>query len=262
MKALAGKDDEDKDVIEVETDPRSSDFMKMKIGNIRFDPWHGQSTQVVFMARMLTDEKKSTSTGEIKKLGEGYGGVKSRGDLSIQYVSNKFAPSMAMMWKYMNTHEGYDKLTGEKVRLTPYGEVYDTSDESLNLAPMYWASLQEIQAEDPNAWAQFLTVASFFGINSTVYKDTNTFERKQAELAKEFNMGRTERIAKKKEELIKDYQGQIKKFEEFKKAKKEGKKEYYKSASEKWETNKMTEQEIDNYIKRYEQAIKEVENMK
>ena len=262
MKALAGKDDEDKDVIEVETDPRSSDFMKMKIGNIRFDPWHGQSTQVVFMTRMLTDQKKSTSDGEIKKLGEGYGGVKSRGDLSIQYVSNKFAPSMAMMWKYMNTHEGYDKLTGEKIRLTPYGEVYDSSDESLNLSPMYWASLKEIQNEDPNAWAQFLTVASFFGVNSTVYKDSNSFERKQAELAKEFSMGKTERIAKKKEQLIKEYEGQIKKFEEFKKAKKEGKKEYYKSATEKWETDKITEKEADNYIKRYEQAIKEVENMK
>lgn len=169
MKALAGKDDDGNDIVEIETDPRSSDFMKMKIGNIRFDPWHGQSTQVVFITRMLTDEKKSTSTKQVEKLGEGYGDIKSRGDLAVQYVTNKLAPSSAILWKYMNTHEGYDKLTGEKVRLTPYGEVYDGTDESLNLMPMYWASVQEIQKEDPNAWVEFLTVASFFGMNSTVY---------------------------------------------------------------------------------------------
>lgn len=262
MKALAGKDDEDKDVIEVETDPRSSDFMKMKIGNIRFDPWHGQSTQVVFMARMLTDEKKSTSTGEIKKLGEGYGGVKSRGDLSIQYVSNKFAPSMAMMWKYMNTHEGYDKLTGEKVRLTPYGEVYDTSDESLNLAPMYWASLQEIKAEDPNAWAQFLTVASFFGINSTVYKDTNTFENKQARLAKEYIAEKNKSLEtitqENAEKAIKEAEGQVERLKEFINVqKKNPSTPYYVSKDVRWTSKDLSVEEARKMVIEANEKIQE-----
>ena len=256
LKALAGKDDDDEDVIEIETDPRSSDFMKLKIGNIRFDPWHGQSTQVVFMARMLTDEKKSTSTGEIKKLGEGYGGVKSRGDLTTQYVSNKFAPSMAILWKYMNTHEGYDKLTGEKIRLTPYGEVYDTSDESLNLTPMYWASLQEIQAEDPNAWAQFLTVASFFGINSSVYKETNTQEKLEKAYLIQQKIPQSQLTKEEIKKNIVSAEKDLEQLKEFVKSqKKDPNKPYYISKDVRWTKEDLSINKAEQYIDKIERAV-------
>ena len=40
---------------EVETDPRSTDFMKIRIGNIRIDPWGGYQQFVVFFARIITN---------------------------------------------------------------------------------------------------------------------------------------------------------------------------------------------------------------
>lgn len=166
LKALAGTDDDGEEIIEIEQDPRSSDFLKMKIGNIRFDPWHGMSTQAVLYARLFTEETKSTKTGLVTQLGKSYGGTKNRAELLGRYVTNKFAPSMAIVYKYASTN-----INKEGERVTAYGEKYTLDDESLNMAPMYWAAVNEIQKEDPNGWAEFLTVVSAFGLNTGVYSD-------------------------------------------------------------------------------------------
>jgi hypothetical protein len=51
----------------VETDPRSSDFLKIKRGNTRFDVLGGDAQIAVLLGRLATRETKDTSTGEIKK---------------------------------------------------------------------------------------------------------------------------------------------------------------------------------------------------
>ena len=40
--------------MDVEMDPRSSDFMKPKVGNTRFDVFGGLQQNVVFFSRMVT----------------------------------------------------------------------------------------------------------------------------------------------------------------------------------------------------------------
>ena len=53
------------DYIDVEIDPRSTDFGKLRIGNTRLDPLSGLSQTVVLMSRMISGKTKSTFTGEI-----------------------------------------------------------------------------------------------------------------------------------------------------------------------------------------------------
>lgn len=173
IKAAAGKDEDDEDIVQIETDPNSSDFMKMRIGDIRFDPWHGLTTMIVLMSRFFTEEVKSTSTGETTKLGEKRFGPQSRLDLIGAWGRNKFAPSMAITANYLATHEEVDPSTNEAYRETPFGERF-ADDESLDMTPMYWSAVKEIQKEDPGAMAEFLTVVSVFGWNTSVYKKSDS----------------------------------------------------------------------------------------
>jgi hypothetical protein len=76
---------------EVETDPRSSDFAKIKIGNTRYDVLGGFQQNLVLLSRMITGEKINSVTGEASTLGEGYG-KPSRLDLGIDFLKNKLNP--------------------------------------------------------------------------------------------------------------------------------------------------------------------------
>jgi hypothetical protein len=189
IKAAAGKDEDDEDVVQIETDPNSSDFMKMRIGDIRFDPWHGMTTMIVLMSRLITENVKSTSDGKTTKLGEKRFGPQSRLDLIGAWGRNKFAPSMAITANYLDTHEEVDPETGDEFRQTPFGKKF-IDDESLDMSPMYWSSVKEIQAEDPGVMSEFLTVVSVFGWNTSVYKKSDSnkdkFGESQAKI-KEFN---------------------------------------------------------------------------
>jgi len=53
---------------EVEFDPRSSDFGKIKIGNTRLDPLGGLAQASVFVSRVATGEFKSANSGEVRGL--------------------------------------------------------------------------------------------------------------------------------------------------------------------------------------------------
>jgi hypothetical protein len=52
---------------EVEMDPRSSDFGKIKVGNTRYNYWGPFQPLATLAGRMYTGEIKSTGTGKIKK---------------------------------------------------------------------------------------------------------------------------------------------------------------------------------------------------
>ena len=74
-----------------ETDPRSSDFGKIKIGNTRFDITGGAASIVTLAARISTGERKSTSTGEMIPYGTKYGQA-SELDALVDFLANKTNP--------------------------------------------------------------------------------------------------------------------------------------------------------------------------
>jgi len=161
LKAAAGDDEEGNPIIDIETDPRSSDFMKMKDGNIRFDAFHGMIPMVVFFTRQFTGQTKSK--GEVKNLGEGLF-TPTRADLLINMGANKLSPQAGIAYRYANT-----KIDKKGKRVTKFGEEYDLGKE-LSVTPIYIESLKEIAKEDPDAYAQFLAFMGVFGVNSSVYE--------------------------------------------------------------------------------------------
>jgi len=166
LKAAMGDDEEGNPNATIEMDPRSSDFMKLKTGDLRLDPWGGLQSSVTFMTRILTDQTKSTKTGEVKKGGVGFGS-RTRDQLTIDYVSGKFNPSTSIAWNYFKSHE--EEVDGEIKRFDKFKNEVDPFKDASNFTPMYWGAIEAIKKEQPGLWGDFFMVSGALGINSQVY---------------------------------------------------------------------------------------------
>jgi hypothetical protein len=121
---------------EVETDARSSDFLKIKVGDTRYDILGGFQQNLVFGWRELTGEKKSSTTGAVTKFAKNlpdevlpgklytdqgkvdvtYKGP-SRLNVATDLVGNKLTPALASA---ANFARGQDKQ-GQPIN--PYTEI-------------------------------------------------------------------------------------------------------------------------------------------
>lgn len=161
--ANAGEDDEDKKW-KIETDPRRSDFGKLIKGNQKYDLWHGLNGLFVLYARLFMQQTKSTTTGEVKDLGVGYGSATSS-ELIVRYATNKLSPTAGYFWRLGNTHQEIDPNTGKTYRVDKYGNVYGQKELNDLFVPIYWNAINEIQKEDPDVYQNFLMSLGFFGMS-------------------------------------------------------------------------------------------------
>ncbi len=161
---LSGDDD---DETGVETDPRSSDFGKIKIGNTRIDPWGGKIQQIILLSKLLSGEVKKN--GEIIPLGVPYK-TPTRLELIGQMASNKLAPSASLIKEYLSTRTNSD---GETV--TSYGKPYNFKDEFVSkLQPIYFSTIREVLKDDPTALDGLLLFYAYFGGSINTYKENKS----------------------------------------------------------------------------------------
>lgn len=92
-----------------ETDPRSTDFGKIKIGDTRFDISGGASSVVVLASRLSTLSSKSSQTGLVTKYGTGFG-ERTAFDALIDFMVNKTTPAAGVVVTWL---KGKDR-DGEK----------------------------------------------------------------------------------------------------------------------------------------------------
>jgi len=174
MAAANAASDDDEEKWTIETDPRSSDFGKLRKGKFTFDMWHGLGTWAVFFARTLSQQTKKRDSGEISDLGVGR--TDAYGDLGVKFVGNKLAPTASYLWKLMLTHPEVDPNTGEVYRVDKYGNVFGEDDTMDLLKPIYWNAIYNIAKEDPDAWQVFLTSIGLFGANTGVEQERVKFK--------------------------------------------------------------------------------------
>jgi hypothetical protein len=154
--AMAGGGD-DKDKIKVETDARSSDFMKLKQGNTRWDIWGGFQPYVRLVAQMLSGQTKSTNTGKIYNLdGEGAFG-KDQVDVLKSFFRNKLAPVPAGA---LNVLSGRNSV-GEKVTVG--------SQLKESLLPINYTGLKEAIKDQGTKAIFTVGIPSTFGISTQTY---------------------------------------------------------------------------------------------
>lgn len=107
---------------DVENDPRSADFGKIKVGNTRYDILGGHQQNIRLAAQLLTGEKINSETGEIQTLGPDRGfGKPSRLDILYQFVENKENPVVGFASKALR---GTDP-TGKPInKATEFGNLF------------------------------------------------------------------------------------------------------------------------------------------
>lgn len=182
----------------VEWDPRSSDFGTIRIGDTRFDITGGMKSLVTLASRIVPgvvgtvtgqgwkNYTKSSTTGELRELGTGFGQQTGMELIYKTLLDNKYSPIAGMIKDMINgTDFQGDPLTAGGVA-------------SNLLVPLPISNFIET-LKNPNAAPLLLTTLSdFFGISTQTYGDKRTeFEKAESE--------RTEESAKARE----DFQGEF-----------------------------------------------------
>ncbi|MDD5219681.1 MAG: hypothetical protein PHV11_03845 [Candidatus Bipolaricaulis sp.] len=146
---------------EVEDDPRSSDFGKGKIGNMRFDFWGGFQPYARLAAQLMTGERKSTATGAIIPV--------DRQDIVANFLRSKLAPIPGLVWD-LGQGETFigEELTAENAGTIIYEK----------LTPMVVQDIIDAY-KDLGVEGALMAIPSILGIGVQTYADNwNTEEDK------------------------------------------------------------------------------------
>lgn len=163
----------------VETDPRSSDFLRVKVGNTRFDLTGGKGSIITLIARMLSMETKSSTTGIVTKLNEGGFADRTLFDVGIDFLRNKTAPFVSGL---LTLAEG-ETFEGDKATLKTVGKDIITPISVENFIETYYGDT------DPTTAQEIGNIADFLGVSANTYSFKENWETKDS---KEMNQFREE----------------------------------------------------------------------
>ena len=111
---------------DVETDMRSADFGKFRVGNNRFDMTGGMAPYIVFLARFKTQQTKSSTTGKVNDLGVGWG-KQTTADLLNAFISSKASPVAGVIRDYLKGETFSGEPLGIKESLGQNAKVIATN---------------------------------------------------------------------------------------------------------------------------------------
>jgi len=142
----------------VESDPRSSDFGKIKIGNTRFDITGGMSSIVVLASRLITLSSKSQ--GIVKKLNSGYGSQTGM-DIINSFWEGKLSP-LAGLFRDLAKQRDY---SGNPI----------TYKTILKLGmPIPVQTFNELMKNPDSAPVVFSMIADMLGVSTNTYAPSST----------------------------------------------------------------------------------------
>jgi hypothetical protein len=176
MMAAAKLNNDDDEETNVEFDPRSTDFMKVRLGDTRIDPWGGMQQQVVLSSRLMADAlmralPQAGIEGAYKKddkvipLGVPFKS-KTAGGLIGQQALNKLNPTADLLYNYMNT-----TVKKDGTRVNDFGQEYTIGGELEDkFYPIFWGTVSELLKDDPSALDGLLVFYAFFGGGVNIYE--------------------------------------------------------------------------------------------
>jgi hypothetical protein len=138
---------------ETETDPRSSDFGKIKVGNKRYDIWGGAAQYIRVLSQLMTASRKSSgSVSELKP--------RQMVTTGTNLVRTKLSP----IWGF-----AIDAKLGENV----VGEKVEWKDAYKLMIPMLWNDIQDAKKDSGPEAGAVVGLLSFLGIGAQTYGGSN-----------------------------------------------------------------------------------------
>jgi hypothetical protein len=135
------------DDVDIEFDPRSSDFLKIRIGNVRLDPWAGFQQYVRYGSQLVTGYSKSSSTGTVRE--------RNRWDIVMSLIRSKESPVMGLAHDIL---EG-QTFIGDELSL----EAENVRQQIFNrLTPLFIQDIVEAFNAD-GLFGAFAATPGFFG---------------------------------------------------------------------------------------------------
>jgi len=151
---------------DVETDPRSADFAKIRIGNTRIDIFGGFQQYVRMIAQVITGEMVSSTSGRVMTLGEGYKPT-TRYDVLMRFIEGKLQPTLSFL---------VSKMKGR----TFTGEEFSAPKEiGLRSVPMVVQDIYDLAKEDPKLLP--LIILPILGVGMQTYKPSSVRKQMKAE---------------------------------------------------------------------------------
>ncbi len=150
--------------VKIETDPRSSDFGKIRAGAVRFDLWGGLQPLARSLAQIGFEETKSVSTGNLSKV--------ERGDAVWRFIRSKFSPAAGSLV----TATIGETFLGEEVELTPQSLANQGRDL---LLPLFLDDLWDAIKEEGIGGAPKIT-PSFFGIGTVTFSTLRDIQNRNS----------------------------------------------------------------------------------
>jgi hypothetical protein len=180
---------------DVELDPRSSDFGKIRSGNTRWDIWGGFQPYARLTTQIITGQAKSANTGKVYDLdGSKYGG-RGIGDQIETFGRGKLAPVWGEVVDYL-TRRTLDQQTLDRRFDIPFyskdnspeGHITLTDELLKNITPLLANDIRDA-VKDRGVIAIFTVgIPSLFGIGVITYEPKkpaqNLNSRTQRELPK------------------------------------------------------------------------------
>lgn len=143
---------------DVEIDPRSTDFGKIKIGNTRWDIWGGFQQWIRVFSQLATGERK-TQQGKVIPLSKKKFPFETRLDVAERFLRGKLAPIPSLA---LEVFEG-QKLYGEELK--PLTEIQE------NITPLYLQDIGEaFEQLGPSALIS-VGVPAFFGVGVQTFEE-------------------------------------------------------------------------------------------
>lgn len=155
------------DQVSVEKDPRSADFMKVKVGDTRYDIWGGFQQMARYAAQFITNQEKVTTTGEIRDFDPKEFPFGSRASLAGRFLRSKESPQFSLL------HDWAAKRTflGEEF---PYAD--DAEKKAMEkwierFIPLYIQDINDAADSLGIGKALLMGIPGFFGAGFQTYNE-------------------------------------------------------------------------------------------